>query len=111
MPPPVTELAPPAHMDVESAALTLDQLGNLTRLKIVRLLVKAGNDGLAVGEIQRALEIPASTLSHHLQHLKSAGLVGQTRHATTLRCRVNYSRIEALVDFLTAECCVGVDVS
>ncbi|MDJ0958759.1 MAG: helix-turn-helix domain-containing protein [Arenicellales bacterium] len=93
-------------LDFEQAAVLMAQLGNETRLKIVRLLVEAGVIGLPVGEIQRRLDIPASTLSHHISHLKHVGLVSQTRQSTTLSCCVEFSKIDAIVRFLTDECCV-----
>ena len=73
----------------------------------MRLLVRAGPEGLAVGEIQRALGIPGSTLSHHLSHLRNVGLIRQDREGTVLRCCMRYQCIDELVSFLTDECCVG----
>ena len=92
------------------AATLLSQLGNVTRLKIVRELVRAGHNGMPVGDIQRALGIPNSTLSHHLSHLRSAGLVSQQREGTVLRCLVDYSKIDGIVAFLTEECCAAEPV-
>lgn len=97
-----------AAMDLNTAATCLEKLGNPTRLEIVRLLVRAGPEGLAVGEIQEHLGIPASTLSHHILHLVSAGLVRQEREGRVLRCTPNYDLMRALVDMLTEECCAGV---
>ena len=93
-------------LDLDAAALLLDELGNQTRLRIVRLLVRAGGDGRTVGDIQGEIGIPASTLSHHLSHLRSAGVVWQEREGTVLHCFVNFKMISELVSFLTAECCV-----
>jgi ArsR family transcriptional regulator, arsenate/arsenite/antimonite-responsive transcriptional repressor len=98
-------------LDLDTAALLLDQLGNPTRLRIVRLLVRAGNEGRTVGDLQRDLEIPASTLSHHLSHLRGAGVIWQERESTVLRCFVDFKMITALVDFLTAECCADMSHS
>ena len=95
-------------MDVTQAARCLDKLGNPTRLEIVRLLVRGGPEGLAVGEVQRHLGIPASTLSHHILHLVSAGLIRQEREGRVLRCKPNYDLLQALVDLLIEECCAGV---
>jgi len=97
-------------MDIDTAALFMSQMGNVTRLKIIRLLVRAGDKGLAVGNIQKKLKIPGSTLSHHLSHLRHAGLIHQEREATVLRCCVQYDRIEELVDFLTEECCTDPEL-
>lgn len=94
-------------LDYDTAATLLGQLGNQTRLKIVRELVRAGNKGMAVGEIQNELGIPNSTLSHHINHLRSVGLVRQERESTILRCFVDYKKIDRVVRFLTEECCAA----
>ncbi len=93
-------------MDNDTAAHLMSQLGNPTRLRIVRQLVRAGRRGLAVGEIQRTLNVPHSTLSHHIRLLCGAGLVRQVRESTVLRCFVDYRKIDGIVRFLTKECCV-----
>ena len=93
-------------MDLEQAARRLEALGSATRLAIYRLLVRAGPDGLPVGVVQRTLDIPSSTLSHHLRRLIEVGLVRQERHGATLLCRASYPAMDDLVDFLTAECCL-----
>jgi DNA-binding transcriptional ArsR family regulator len=90
------------------AARALDALGNGKRLAIYRLLVRAGDGGLAVGDVQRGLAIPASTLSHHLAWLGRAGLVTQERHGREIRCRADYGVMHTLVGYLTDSCCVGV---
>jgi len=92
-------------MKVEQAAKQLEALGNPTRLKVYRTLVRAGHDGLPVGGLQERIGIAASTLSHHLHRLILTGLVTQDRQATTLICRANYQAMDALVGFLVAECC------
>jgi len=92
-------------MKLEDAANILAKIGNPTRLKIVRLLVRAGDDGLAVGKIQEALGIPASTLTHHIAHLKSAGVIRQQRQQATLICTMEYGILQDLVAYLTEECC------
>ena len=94
-------------LDYDTAATLLGQLGNQTRLKIVRELVRAGNKGMAVGEVQNKLGIPNSTLSHHINHLRSVGLVRQERESTVLRCFVDYEKIDRVVRFLTEECCAA----
>ena len=95
-------------MDVAQAARCLEKLGHPTRLEIVRLLVRAGPEGLPVGDVRKHLGIPASTLSHHILHLTSAGLVRQQREGRVLRCTPNYALMSQVMEFLTAECCTGV---
>lgn len=95
-------------MDLNQAARCLETLGNPTRLAAFQLLVRAGPDGLAVGELQEHLGIPASTLSHHVAHLVNAGLVRQEREGRVLRCRPNYELMNAVIGFLTERCCAGI---
>jgi len=93
--------------DYDNAAAILSQLGNPTRLRIVRELVRVGRTGMSVGEIQKKLGIPGSTLSHHINHLRNVGLVNQARESTVLRCKVDFKTIDGIVTFLTEECCVA----
>ena len=93
-------------MKLEQAAKQLEALGNSTRLKVYRTLVRAGDAGLPVGRLQEKLGVAASTLSQHLQRLIVTGLVTQERQATTLICRANYPAMNGLVGFLVDECCV-----
>jgi DNA-binding transcriptional ArsR family regulator len=95
-------------MELNELSNCLEKLGNATRLAIFRLLVRAGDDGLSVGEIQEHLGIPGSTLSHHILFLSSANLIFQERTGRILRCRPNFERMHAIVNALTAECCKGV---
>lgn len=92
-------------MIIEKAASQLEALGNVTRLKIYRALVRAGEEGMPVGRLQEGLEIPASTLSHHLKRLVETGLVVQDRHATSLICTAHYKNMNALIGYLVNECC------
>ena len=92
-------------MELDDAANILAKIGNPTRLRIVRLLVRAGDAGLAVGQIQKQLDIPGSTLTHHIAHLKSAGVIRQQRHQATLICTMEYDVLQDLVGYLTEECC------
>jgi DNA-binding transcriptional ArsR family regulator len=95
-------------METERVAQQLAELGNPHRLQAFRLLVKAGEDGLSVGDIQEHLRIPGSTLSHHISRLVWAGLVDQEREGRTLRCRANFPAMHALIGFLADECCTGL---
>ena len=92
-------------MTLDDAAAQLEALGNPTRLKLFRILVKVGEDGIPVGQLQNRLGAAASTLSHHLQKMIQVGLVTQERQATTLICRANYRTMNGLVGYLTEECC------
>lgn len=92
-------------MQLDDAAAHLEALGNPTRLKIYRALVRAGGDGLSVGKLLNKVPIAPSTLSHHLKALVTVGLVTQTREATTLVCHTNYDVMQKLVGFLVEECC------
>ncbi len=92
-------------MNIEQAAKQLEALGNPTRLKVYRALVRAGDPGLPVGRLQERIGIAASTLSHHLHRLILTGLVTQERQATTLICRANYPIMNSLLGFLADQCC------
>ncbi|HEY9011187.1 MAG TPA: metalloregulator ArsR/SmtB family transcription factor [Devosia sp.] len=92
-------------MNIETAASQLEALGNPTRLGIYRALVRAGGNGLPVGKLQLKLDIPSSTLSHHLRKLIEVNLVTQERQATTLICRANYASMNGLIGYLADECC------
>lgn len=94
----------------EQAADVFSQLGNATRLCIIKILVEAGHDGLKVGEIQKELNIPGSTLSHHLLHLRNNGLLEQCRVGSALVCSVNYDSLDKAIDYLQSECCIRVDI-
>ncbi|MDF1747660.1 MAG: metalloregulator ArsR/SmtB family transcription factor [Alphaproteobacteria bacterium] len=92
--------------DLDETAVCLVVLGNPPRVAMFRGLVRAGETGKSVGEIQASLSIPASTLSHHLKHLELVGLVSRHREGTTHTCRADYRTMNWLLTFLTEECCV-----
>lgn len=83
----------------------LKALAHDTRLAAYRLLVQAGPDGLAVGEVGEQLKLPAPTLTSHLHVLRRAGLVRDVREGRSIRCRADYARMNALLGFLTENCC------
>jgi ArsR family transcriptional regulator len=95
----------------DDAALTtryadmFSAMGTEPRLRIVRLLLNAHPDGLVVGEIGSELEIPSSTLSHHLDKLKNEDLVRVRREGTFLWYSANTETLQDLLGFLYAECC------
>jgi len=80
-------------------------IGTEPRLRIMQLLLSAHPEGLVVGDIQGELEIPNSTLSHHLEKLKTEGLVEIQRQGTFLRYTANTDALQELLQFLYAECC------
>lgn len=80
-------------------------MGTEARLRIMQLLLTAHPDGLVVGEIQEELDIPNSTLSHHLDKLRMEGLVNVKRESTFLRYTANIDALQEVLQFLYAECC------
>jgi ArsR family transcriptional regulator len=80
-------------------------MGTEARLRIMQLLLSAHPDGLVVGEIQEELDIPNSTLSHHLDKLRNENLVKVQRESTFLRYTANTDALQELLQFLYAECC------
>ncbi|MCA8867018.1 MAG: helix-turn-helix transcriptional regulator [Rhodobacteraceae bacterium] len=98
-------------MDTESQyAQALAALGHDARLKVFRLLVKAGKGGLGVGEIGQHTGLAASTLAHHLRMLVAAGLVLQQKNGREVRNTVDFPKMREVLDFLTSECCAGVQL-
>ena len=95
-----------AAMKIEYAAAQLAELGHTTRLGIYKTLVKAGAKGLPVANIQQALNVPGSTLSHHITRLVRVGLLKQVREGRVLRCFAQYQELTQLINFLSEECCV-----
>lgn len=93
-------------MDIELVAKSLKELGHPIRLRIFKTLVKAGIHGVAVGTLQDSLNIPGSTLSHHIASLVSADLVKQRREGRVLYCVAQYEALQGVIAFLQDECCV-----
>jgi len=93
-------------MKIDDAAARLEALGNTTRLKIYRALIRAGHAGMPAGKLSEKLKVAASTMSYHLKELMMVGLVTQRREGKTLFCHAEYDTMRGLVDFLVAECCV-----
>ena len=102
---------PEAAVALEEAAQGFAACGSEPRLLVLRLLVRAGDEGLTVGEIQERTAIPASTLAHHLGFLAAGGLVEQERRGRTVINRAAYRRIEALAAFLLEACCADAKPS
>ena len=94
-------------MNSDQAITALSSLAQEHRLALFRLLVQAGGDGMAAGAIAEALNLPNSSLSFHLAHLKRAGLIGQERRSRSLVYSANYASMNDLVGFLMENCCSG----
>ena len=92
-------------MKKSEALAALGALAQETRLDIYRLLVQAGEDGLAAGKIGEELGLPSATLAFHLKELKYAGLVTFTREGRSLIYAAIYPTMNALLAFLTENCC------
>ncbi len=83
----------------------MSAMGAPQRLRIIRLLLSAHPHGMPAGEIQAELDIPASTLSHHLDRLRQAGVVRVKREGTFLWYSADSDALQSLLSFLYAECC------
>jgi len=100
--------ATPSQQCIEHVVKYADMfsaMGTEARLRIMQLLLSAHPDGLVVGEIQQELDIPNSTLSHHLDKLKAEDLVRVRREGTFLHYTANTEALQELLRFLYAECC------
>ncbi|EFL88107.1 helix-turn-helix transcriptional regulator [Ahrensia sp. R2A130] len=94
----------------QNTARALAALGHEARLDVYRLLVRAGEGGLIVGDIADHTKVPLSTLAHHLRTLVTADLVTQERRGREIVNRANYVTMNSVVSFLTDECCHGVEL-
>ena len=105
---PVATKAPSSSKSSERVAKYADMfsaMGTEPRLRIMQLLLTAHPEGLVVSEIQEELDIPNSTLSHHLDKLRTEGLVEVRRESTFLRYTAKTDALQELLQFLYAECC------
>src|SRR5437868_12479834 len=100
-----SSLARKTNEQIASYADIFSAIGTEPRLRIMQLLLSAHPEGLVVGEIQEELEIPNSTLSHHLDKLRNEDLVHVRRESTFLRYTANTEALQELLQFLYAECC------
>ena len=96
-------------MDAGSAIAALGALAQEHRLALFRLLVQAGDEGMAAGIIADTLGVPNSSLSFHLAQLSRAGLVTQERRHRSLIYRADYAAMNALVGYLMENCCAGAE--
>ena len=93
----------------QKAADALAALGNRTRLRIFKLLVRAGRDGTNVGTIQHMLDVPPTTLAHHIGVLAKAGLVDQERRGREVICTASFKAVNEVLEYVKAECCAGLE--
>ena len=94
-------------MDIADAVSGLSALAHDGRLAAFRLLVKAGPDGLAAGEIARRLDTAPNTMSAQLLVLSNAGLITARREGRSIIYAAGFARMSALLQFLTRDCCGG----
>jgi DNA-binding transcriptional ArsR family regulator len=94
-------------MNTQVALASLGALSHESRLAAFRRLVQAGHDGLSVGELREYLSLPPATLSAHLNVLRAAALVEDQREGRVIRVRANYRQMNALLAYLTENCCAG----
>jgi ArsR family transcriptional regulator, arsenate/arsenite/antimonite-responsive transcriptional repressor len=98
-------------MKTDQSLAALRALGHESRLAAFRALVQAGPEGLSVGELRDQLGLAPATLTAHLNVLRSAGLVADQREGRVIRVRANYARMDALIGYLTENCCRGASCS
>jgi ArsR family transcriptional regulator, arsenate/arsenite/antimonite-responsive transcriptional repressor len=94
-------------MNAPDAVTALSALAQEHRLALFRLLVQAGEQGMAAGAIAERLGVPNSSLSFHLAQLSRAGLISQQRRSRSLIYRADYAAMNALVAYLLENCCAG----
>jgi ArsR family transcriptional regulator len=90
---------------LERHAEQLAALGHVARLSILRAVVRAGPEGVSTTELQEKLDIPWTTLNHHLDRLVDAGLVAANREGKSVSHTADYKALRALTDFLWEDCC------
>lgn len=95
----------------KNVAQALAALGHEARLSVYRLLVRAGDEGLKVGEISAQLDMPASTLAHHLRALVLAELVVQEKRGREVFNRPDFDTMTSIMAFLSDQCCTGIHLN
>lgn len=94
-------------MEIYEAVDALASLAHETRLSVFRLLVQAGTEGIAAGQLNDSLKVPAPTLSFHLKELSNAGLIVSRQEGRFVYYRANFDAMNALLAYLTENCCQG----
>lgn len=96
--------------DLTRAASAFAALGSEQRLSVLRTLVRAGPEGLSIGDLGTRAGVTGSTLTHHMKILATAGLVTQARHGRSIICAaVAFDKVQGLADFLLTECCADTE--
>lgn len=104
------KIAPDDSLPVAQAASTFAALGSEQRLGVLRTLVRAGPEGLSIGDLGARSGVTGSTLTHHMKILTQAGLVTQQKQGRSIICvGAAYRDIEALLNFLISDCCADSD--
>lgn len=93
----------------ETAAQGFAAMGSEARLQVLRTLIRAGQPGLTIGEIQDRTGMAPSTLAHHLKFLAAGGLVEQEKAGRSVINRASFTALEQLAQFILAECCADLD--
>ena len=102
-------IEPESMLDLNQAASSFAALGSEQRLSVLRVLVRAGPEGLSIGELGERSGVTGSTLTHHMKFLAAAGLVRQMRAGRRIICvGAAYERMQELSKFLLNECCADV---
>lgn len=94
-------------MELRTAVAALSALAHEGRLAVFRMLVQAGHDGIAAGEIARRLDVPPNTLSSNLNILSNAGLIDSRREGRSIIYTARYEDMTGLLEFLMQDCCAG----
>lgn len=92
-------------MDIQEAIIVFDALSQETRLRAFRLLVQAGNSGLAAGVLSEQLGTPHNTMSFHLSHLSNAGIISSKREGRSVIYSANFDATRKLIEFIVKDCC------
>jgi DNA-binding transcriptional ArsR family regulator len=92
-------------MDIQKALIAFDALSQETRLRVFRLLVEHGHEGVAAGILSEALGVPHNTLSFHLNHMSHAGLVVSRKEGRSVIYNANFEFFTGLIRFMVEDCC------
>lgn len=92
-------------MDIEQASMGFSAMGSEARLAVLLQLVRAGTDGLTVGDIQLRTNMPGATLNHHLKSLSTAQLIVQEKHGRSIISKANFDHLDLLASYILKQCC------